>query len=80
MVREDNPIHAVDEAASNPETYEEAYYNDEQAYALYDTYMMLLDAGFEPDACRGIRTAIDELTIFNAEGAEELYEEFVKEE
>ena len=80
MVREDNPIHAVDEAASNPETYEEAHYNDEMAYALYDAYMMLLDAGFDPDACRGIRTAIDELTIFNAEDVELLYEEYVSEE
>jgi hypothetical protein len=69
MTKDDNPI-----PGPAPDTYEEAYFNDEAAYALYDAYLMLLDLGFEPESCKGIRTVINQTTIYSDEDVEYLHE------
>ena len=72
-MKEENPI-----SGKSPETYEEAHFNDQQAYAIYDAYLMLRDAGFTRDDLRGIRTVINQTTIYDDEGAEEVYRILMK--
>lgn len=57
---------------NSPMTYEEAYYNDSEATALYDTYLMLRDYGFEPEELVPLMFAIEKLTIYDATSPEEL--------
>lgn len=63
----ENPLES-----NSPMTYEEAYYNDSEAYALYDTYLMLRDYGFEPDDLVPLMFAIEKLTIYGATAPESL--------
>ena len=59
---------------SEPTTYDEAYWTDEQARALYDTYLMLRDAGFDADELVPLAFAIGHTTIYDATTPERLYQ------
>lgn len=66
----DNPIDGT-----SPTTYEEAFFNDSEAIALYDTYLMLRDVGFEATDLIPLALAIDNLTIYDGLDAERLRKE-----
>lgn len=63
----ENPLES-----NSPMTYEEAYYNDSEARAIYDTYLMLRDYGFEPNELVPLMFAIEKLTIYGATDPEGL--------
>lgn len=56
----------------SPQKYEEAYYTDDEAKALYDTYLMLRDFGLETDDLVPLMFAIEKLTIYDGVDPESL--------
>lgn len=59
---------------STPNSYDEAYYTDEQAQALYDTYLMLRDAGFDATELTPLAFAIAHTTVYDATAPERLHQ------
>lgn len=64
----ENPLNKEE----SPLKYEEAYYTDDEARALYDTYMMLRDYGLEPEDLVPLMFAIEKLTIYDGVAPESL--------
>jgi hypothetical protein len=60
--------------SGTPNSYEDAYYTDEQAQALYDVYMMLRDSGFDADELTPLAYAIAHTTVYDATAPERLHQ------
>lgn len=59
---------------STPTSYDEAHFTDEAAYALYDAYLMLRDAGFDADELTPLALLIGETTIYDETDPERLHQ------
>jgi len=60
--------------SSPPNKYEEAYYTDSEAQALYDTYLMLRDYGVNAKDLKYLAFAISQTTIYNGTDPEKLHQ------
>jgi len=63
----DNPLEN-----DSPYSYDKAHYTDSEANALYDSYLMLRDYGFEAEDLIPLMFAIEKLTIYGATDPEAL--------
>lgn len=75
MSSQTNPVEEED----SPTKYEEAYFNDEAAYALYDAYLMLRDAGYSVDELEPLTRVIETATVYDADAPEWLFTEYIEE-
>lgn len=68
-MKDTNPI-----PGPQPETVDEMPWTHEQADALQDAYMMLLDLGFDDESTWGIRTVLNQTTIYNDRDTQAIFE------